>query len=253
VTLLYPQLTNGTARRIIADLLPLSPDYIHRNSRFSDSPHQEAVYSATGGARASNAQILSLIVAVTNCAAECDFPAPPSQANRLRFDWEASNIVLRRMQVSPAEASHEGVWNHLCCINLPHIVRWRFPEDKEERYLSGRRNTFERLWRRGYLLNDPDRSDEPLWMLKHLGEDEIVQLMERPQLHGRPVLARTTARLFLINQSGCPRRELFREMQKRLRRLAAVIEFDTLTDIERDETLADVIQQTALAISARMR
>jgi len=65
------------------------------------------------------------------------------------------------------------------------------------------------------MLNDPARLDDPLWILRHLGEDEVVQLMERSQLHGRPALALATAHVFLhrLDSSPVSRRELFREFQ----------------------------------------
>lgn len=253
MSLLYPQLGSAFARKILPQLLRHDPMKIFVDQQFSCGAHKEAVYSATGGVRVSDQHLAKLVEDVTQCARDCGFPSQPNLSQRLRFDYEAAEIIRLLMQISPSEASREGIWNHLCCVNLPHVVRWRFPEDKEDRFLASRRNMIERLWRRVFLMSDPLNPQAPLWMLKQLGEDEIVQLMERPQLHGRPTLARDTARLFLAiaEDPGYSRRDLFREIQKRLRRLAAVVEFNTLTDQERENVLLDTISQTRAALTAR--
>ena len=253
MNLLYPQLGSASARKLIPALLRLDPQAILTDKQFSWGSHKDAVYSATGGTRTSDPQISALVETTTKHAKDCGFPCPPSSVQRLRFDYEAAEILRLQMHLSPSEASQSGIWNHLCCVNLPHIVRWRFPDDKEERFLSGRRNMLERLWRRVFIMSDPTKPENPLWMLKELGEDEIVQLMERPQLHGRSTLARDTARLFLAtpDDSSYSRRDLFREMQKRLRRLASIIEFDALTDQERERILLDTILQTRASLTVR--
>lgn len=252
MTYLYPQLRHGIAQQIIREsILPFTPDEVLEQRKPSRSIHPSAIFSATGGVRVNDAQIDSLVESITICARNHGFPETATQANRLQFDYETISLLSSHMPISPSEASRGGVWNHLCCVSLPHVVRWRFPEDRSSRFVSGRRNTFERLWRRGLLLTDHKKQDQPFWILEKLNEDELVQLMERPQLHGRSDLALETASQFLALLDTCnpPRRELFRELQKRLRRLAAVVEFDSLTPSERSDTLGGVLSLTRHALS----
>jgi hypothetical protein len=170
---------------------------------------------------------------------------------RAAFDCEAAALLLDGLNINASEASRAGVWEFLCCVLMPHVVRWRFPGDEaasadgstvQQRFLSGRRNTFERLWWRAHLLRDPDPgAPERDRLLHQLGEDEVVQIMERPNLDGRPGLARQTATEFLSaarSHKRVRRRDLIRDAQKRLRRLAAFVEFDALTDGE----LADAVR-----------
>lgn len=146
-------------------------------------------------------------------------------------------ILHTMMDITPSEASHQGVWRFISCILLPDIVRWRFPGSTgittKERFLGGNRglrNTFGRVWWRAYTLKQPDLPN-PYLFLYLLGEDELVQIMERPNLSASPFLARQVCKSFLETLSQYPqisRSDLLRDTMKRLRRLLPIIAFDAL-------------------------
>ena len=49
-------------------------------------------------------------------------------------------LLHERMDISPAEASSQGVWAFVACVMLPDVVRWRFPGGEAttlERFLGG--------------------------------------------------------------------------------------------------------------------
>ena len=110
------------------------------------------------------------------------------------------------------------------------IAVWRFGADADERRYLGNvnRNTFRRLWWRAEILG-PDID------LARLGEDELVNIMERPTVSADRRLARAVAAEFLrrVDDDGVPERmQLMREAMKRLLRLTPLVAFTALDDSE---------------------
>jgi len=93
------------------------------------------------------------------------------------------------MEIVPADAAEPGVWAFLCCVAVPDLACWRFPGRTRERLLGGPRNALRRLWWRAYVLDRGSREG----LSGRLGEDETVQIMERPTLAGNPRVATTLA------------------------------------------------------------
>ena len=89
--------------------------------------------------------------------------------------------------MTPHEASHEEVWSYLTCCWLLDVAVWRFGAEADERRYIGNvnRNTFRRLWWRGRSWAEID--------LTRLGEDELVNIMERPTIAADRRLARAIA------------------------------------------------------------
>ena len=100
---------------------------------------------------------------------------------------KAARLLRQALPMSANEASHEEVWSYHCCWLLDVAV-WRFGVDADERRFIGNvnRNTFRRLWWRAEILG-PDID------LTKLGEDELVNIMERPTIASDRRLARTIA------------------------------------------------------------
>lgn len=130
--------------------------------------------------------------------------------------------------MSANEASHEEVWSYLTCCWLLDVAVWRFGVDADERRFIGNvnRNTFRRLWWRAEILG-PDIE------LTKLGEDELVNIMERPTIASDRRLARTVALEFLarVHEGAADSRmQLMREAMKRLLRLTPLVAFHALND-----------------------
>ena len=90
--------------------------------------------------------------------------------------------------MTPHEASQDEVWSYLTCCWLLDVAFWRFGADASiDRFIGHlNRNTFRRMWWRAEVLG-PDVD------LAQLGEDELVNIMERPTLFSDRRLARTIA------------------------------------------------------------
>jgi hypothetical protein len=187
---------------------------------------------------------------------EHGFPNAAADAQRSVFDVRVAAFLHQNMMLAPAEASKGGVWTFLCCVLAPDMVRWRFPGASDsgtppERFLPGRRNTLQRLWWRAEILRDPLATD-PYRLLHDLGEDEAVQIMERPTLAGCRRLSSTVAEELIaaaLRAPHIPRRVLVREAQKRIMRLASFVSFDALSTVQLREQVHRVFRQVESAVA----
>ena len=132
----------------------------------------------------------------------------------------------------------KGVWSFLTVVVVPEIGPWRFPGRSEERLIGRPRNVLRRTWWRAWALG-PDLDDAPDGCTP-LGEDESVQIMERPSLGGNRRTARALqAALWRAEQSGLPaaRSEVMRELARRLRAAKSHISLDALDADELSDLL----------------
>jgi hypothetical protein len=86
-----------------------------------------------------------------------------------------------------------------------------------------------------------------------LGEDEVVQIMERPFLAGSRALSRTIASELIAAAHRHPtlsRRVLIREGQKRMRRFAAFISFEAVAEPELKPFVRFVFDEVARSVEA---
>jgi hypothetical protein len=229
--ILYPQITHAEADHLAGQRRSMS---IAEAAAIAAPDHRDAVYTPTGGARAEVRDIQRLRDKLVAAANVLGYPDGGDEPSRLAFDKEAAETLHAAMQLEPSEASKPGVWEFLACVVLCDLVRWRFPGGTEgtpvERFVAGRRNTFQRLWWRAFVLHD-GTNKKPYELLDTLGEDEVVQIMERPFLAGSRGLSRTIARELLeasTRHKRVSRRTLIREAQKRFRRLAAFTSFEAV-------------------------
>lgn len=241
---LYPRLTLSAAAEIsksksVLDTLMLRQTHDGNKFIVDDS----ALYAPTGGHRVDSQHLKTLRKLVRECADNLGFPEQPDVQTRQTFDTQCSIILFQNMNLTPSEASSLGVWSHMTCILLPDIVRWRFGGDatSEDRFIGSarglRRNTFGRLWWRAYLLHEPAWTDDQFYLLSQFGEDDLVQITERPSLAGSPLLAKQVLLSFLEISQGLKQstadtqirdRALLRDVVKRIRRLLPIVVFEAL-------------------------
>jgi len=183
-------------------------------------------YTPVGGQRIENGQLEQLRTDILRLAHEHGMP------NRIIepsvFEGRAARLLREALPMSANEASHEEVWSYLTCCWLLDVAVWRFSADADERRFIGNvnRNTFRRLWWRAEILG-PDIE------LTKLGEDELVNIMERPTIASDRRLARTVALEFLarVHEGAADSRmQLMREAMKRLLRLTPLVAFPALND-----------------------
>jgi len=242
---LYPQIPRAVAEQLADERRALS---IGAAAALAAIDHPDAEYTPTGGTRVDEPAVSVLRAKLVSAAEAHGYP---KKGDGLAFDKPAAEILYTGMGISPAEASKPGVWEFLSCVVLPDLVRWRFPGDASgtplERILASRRNTFQRLWWRAWVFRE-DGAADPCLMLGLLGEDEIVQVMERPLLAGSRGLSRAMAKGLLAAAQANPgvtRRELMREAQKKIRRLAAFSSFEGVTEDSLTPLVGRVFEQVA--------
>jgi hypothetical protein len=251
--LLYPQLPEPVADQL-AQRLGRLDNLAAKGAAAVD--HPDVFYSPTGGRRAMQSDVSSLRASIVSIAKANGYPSGGAEEGWARFDSEAAAALHSTMDISANEASRPGVWAFMTCVLLCDIVRWRFPGGAtgtpKERFLFGRRNALLRLWRRAFILGDPQHEDR-YYLLRALGEDELVQIMERPFLAGTGPLARAVGRELLsaaARDASVPRRHLIREAQKYIRRLASFVAFDSLDPEVLNGMVRGVFEQVAQAAAA---
>ena len=107
------------------------------------------------------------------------------------------------------------------------------------------RNTFRRLWWRAEVLG-------PEIDLTRLGEDELVNIMERPTIAADRRLARAIAAEFLARVDGGVVRErmhLMRDAMKRLLRLTPMVAFSALDSTEVAQVVAHTFDVAEAALN----
>jgi len=235
---LYPRLPRPIAVALAETHMCETPESLEMRSSIE---HPDAVFAPTGGSRVTTRQLEELRDCLMESARARGYPGPSSQAQRAQFDSECARILYQSMGLSPHEAAQDTVWQFVSCVLVPALVVWRWSRQEAEfsrdRFLGGVRNTFGRLWWRAEILREPD-TETPWDLIERLGEDEMVQIMERSNMMGWAVLSRATAREFLSlvdsqrwhgAETRIPRSELLRELQKRLLRWAAIVAIEMMT------------------------
>ncbi len=166
------------------------------------------------------------------------------------FDQQLAVHLYGAMGIVPAEAAVGGIWSFLATVMLPDVAAWRYPDRHRDRFIgsdlmigTSNRHVFGRLWARVCILGAQTSSG--------LGEDNVVNLLERPTFGGYPRLARAIgeAHIRTIATGGIVQsQQLMRDAMKRLRRLAVVISFGALDDDQLRELLEEVFTASAAAL-----
>lgn len=162
------------------------------------------------------------------------FPEELRRPNVASFDQPATRILHNQMGIVPADAASDEVWNFVTLVLLPDVAVWRFPGRADERLLGRPRNVFRRLWWRAETVG-ADVIDAP----RGLGEDELVNIMEKTTIAANPRTASLLAQLIFErgDETGIARSELMRDVTKRFLRQQAVLCMDVLCDATVQEIL----------------
>ena len=204
-------------------------------------------YTPVGGQRVETQQLEQLRSEILALAREHGMPDRITEPSI--FEGRGARLLRESLPMSANEASHEEVWSYLTCCWLLDVAVWRFGVDADERRFIGNvnRNTFRRLWWRAEILG-PDID------LTKLGEDELVNIMERPTIASDRRLARTVALEFLarVDEGAADSRmQLMREAMKRLLRLTPLMAFQALADHELRAVVEQCFTAAAEGLSGR--
>jgi hypothetical protein len=252
--ILFPQLPHHVSLEIAAAARSAS---VQSLAERASTEHPACEFTPTGGTRASTVALRKLRSDLLLLAIATGYPNDSSQQQAARFDAEAAVTLSQEMPMVPAEAAKGGVWEFVSCVLLPDVVRWRFGgatgATPLERFVSGRRNVYQRLWWRAYHLAPRTGGGLRLCrLLQSLGEDELVQLMERPSLAGIEGLPGAIADGLLDaskQHSALTRRQLIREAQKRFLRLSSFLSLESIAAGDVDRLVENVFHQVATSLS----
>jgi hypothetical protein len=193
--------------------------------------------------------------ALTEIAEKHGYPTEhPRQQTAVDANW--AEWLHVNLGTSAHEAALDSTWHFFTVALVPDLVRWRWGVGKtdavSDRWVTVRhrgRNAFGRLWWRAEIMVEPS-SDSPYRLVHGLGEDELVQIMERPSFAGNRVLSRTTAAVLMAMQKrhAVNRASLLREYQKRMLRLGAFTDFQALDEGATRTLALDVMRLTVKAI-----
>lgn len=255
ISILYPRLGAQDTLTQISNIVSSTPEIIALGNPEPKLGVGET-YAEIGGTRAKNTDLELLQSGLREIAKQFGFPSPLSRDAAHHFDNSVGIFLFENMRISAHEASQPSVWQFISAMLVPDLVRWRFPGDpitgtSIERFVGGRRNTFGRLWWRAFILGNKSASNEdPYELMKALGEDELVQLMERPAVFGDRRLVKAVAEAFVTESknSSVTRQKLMREIQKRLMRKMPLVFFGGMDDVALDKEMRQLAHQTSQII-----
>jgi hypothetical protein len=244
MSLVLPRLARSAALELIERYRSTPLDEIA-----AAMPDTNAVttYSPVGGQRVDVSELASLRSGLLAIARDHGMPGPMVATS----DWEArsARFVHEKLRITPHEASTEEVWSYLTCCWLFDVAVWRFPGDASiERFIGHlNRNTFRRMWWRAEVFG-------PSVDLELLGEDELVNIMERPTLFSDRSLARAIAAEHIARVArgdAQERMRLMREATKRILRLTPFVAFEALDATQLGLYVADAFDAAAAGLAGR--
>lgn len=237
-----PRLDRPSALAILEHLL--TPDVAALTLAMPDlSP--VVTYSPTGGNRITEQELRDLRTAVVGLASSYGMPRPTSSFQE--FEGRAARLIHDMLPMTPHEFASEEAWSYITCCWLLDVAVWRFGHDADTRRFVGdiNRNTFRRMWWRADVLGDEID-------LTQFGEDELVNITERPTVAADRRLARAVAREFLARVDrgeADSRMLLMREAMKRLLRLTPFVSFAALAEPQIQAVVEEIFNAAAAGLA----
>jgi hypothetical protein len=242
----YPRLPRAAAREIVDERAEWPLSKLRQESRTS---HPLAAAARAGSLVPEKllAQVRDHVRTALDLAdPKFDWPVPNLRV--AEFDRMVGRELYEHMQIVPVDAADEGVWSFMTLILLPEIGPWRFPGAGDKRYFGVHRNVLRRTWWRAHVLG-PDlgggSSSSP-----HLGEDELVQIFERPTLSANPWVARAIVSMVHGGSEHITgaRSAFVRDFTRRLLRMTPFLCLDALPDDELQTLLVDLASESIRAL-----
>lgn len=239
-----PRLDRAAAMGMLDDLL--TPDLARLTLAMPNRP-AVVTYSPNSGARINDQELQELRVAVVALASEYGMPQP--QSNFQEFEGRAAKLVHEMLLMTPHEFASEESWSYITCCWLLDVAVWRFGHNADRRRFIGdvNRNTFRRMWWRADVLGTEID-------LTQLGEDELVNITERPTVAADRRLARAVAREFLARVDrgeADSRMLLMREVMKRLLRLTPFVSFAALSESNVEGVVEEIFDRAAAGLAGQ--
>lgn len=243
----YPRIDDPAAIRLISDLVKKTPV---EAQEMATTRHDHQYYYPTAAQFVSEETLTDFRNKVINMAGELGFPHSTSSDQRRTFDQEMSYLLSTELELIPAEAANQEIWNFLTLVLLPDVAKWRYPNPSNvidySRWLGGHRNVFRKLWWREVTLGRKFN--------RELGEDEAVGIMERPLLGGQAPVARAMVSALLKMEEEFPdqpRSELMRAGAVNLRRYTPFTAFEFYSEEQIEEFVLEVFRSSSAAYAKK--
>ncbi|MGY1777097.1 DUF6339 family protein [Geodermatophilus sp. SYSU D00804] len=251
MSVLYPRLLGDTARQLHQEYLHLSVSELGGRH---DVRHPSAVFAATGGRRVTPDELNRLRGDVLDVAERAGFPGEGRRQDRVTFDLEIAQLLHERCGLVAGEAAVRPIWAFLALVLLPDVSYWRYPRPPGDRVLGTdiTRHVWGRLWWRAHLLAVPQQYRR-YRLLDTFGEAEFDQIFARRRVFGGSrALVRMLAEVWpSIDRGGVADRDVLRDALKRLGRLGAVIDFESLDFDELRRQVHEVAAESAALLRAQ--
>lgn len=210
-----------------------------------------AEYYPMANSRCSDEDLRIVREQIVSEAAIYGYPSGGKARQKVEFDKTASAIIHKTMGILPADAATNEVWIFINLRLLPDVLMWRYGSwmSQEgqwtlalERLFKLTRSMSGRLWWRAELLGYNAAT--------RLGEDEAVQIMERPRIAGYRPLASSIAERHISSSVTSQRMELLRHVMKRLTRRLAVINIFIMTPTQIHAFVDDAFVESEKCLAA---
>lgn len=207
----------------------------------------------SGGSRADTLAV-NITAELRNIAKIATSSEVGAQFEKALFDQEAAIYLGQIEDLKTGEALRDDVWAFMTTVLAADVVTWRFPDKAPERvarFAGGVRNTFQRLWVRGTILDRGEGHPDRWELVKQLTEDAMVQIFERASIAGNPPLARALAEGWLRTAKKIgrgPMEEVMRTATKLLRVKNQIIDVAYLSEEELELLVIETFD-IALAMS----
>jgi len=253
MSVLYPRLLGDAARELHRHHLQASVAELTSRHALR---HPSAVFAATGGRRVTPDELARLRDDVLEVAARAGFPDEGRRQDRTTFDLEIAQLLHERCGLVAGEAAVRPIWAFLALVLLPDVSYWRYPRPPGDRVLGTdiTRHVWGRLWWRAHLLAVPQEYRR-YRLLDTFGEAAFDQIFARRRsIGGSRALVQMIAGVWpSVNRGRVPERDVLIDVLKRLSRLGAVIDFESLDLSELRRQVQDAATESATLLSARFQ
>ncbi|MGY1858081.1 DUF6339 family protein [Modestobacter sp. SYSU DS0290] len=250
MSVLYPRLIGDAAKELHREYQQASIDELRSRHALR---HPSAVFAPTGGRRVNTDELQRLRDDVLEIATRAGFPDEGRRQDRMTFDLEVAQLLHRRCGLVAGEAAVRPIWAFLALVLLPDVSYWRYPRPPKDRVLGTdiTRHVWGRLWWRAHLLALP-QEHEPYRLLETFGEAAFDQIFARRRsIGGSRALVRTIADVWpSVDRGRVAERDVLVDVLKRLSRLGAVVEFESLDEDEVRRQVQDAALESAALLRA---
>lgn len=251
---LLPRLKAHGVATILERLCDLSPsarngiELLKENSALKSS-------APSGGTRADTVAV-DITVELRKIAQKTGFPNANTQSAKALFDQEAAIYLGQKQELKTGEALRDDVWAFMTTVLAPDVVAWRFADQSRKRvarFAGGVRNSFQRLWVRGTVLDRGEDHPERWELVKQLTEDAMVQIFERASIGGNPPLAIAVAEGWLRTAEKMGRGQMEAVMRSATKVLRVKNQIIDLAYLPTNELELIVSEAFDLAVAARQK